>query len=120
MQPKVPKKQIADALVDVVSDVPGGLRTAEVLKQIKQRIPGVQRFHRVILDYAEQMDSLVYKPVRGLFRHVKYRDQAQQEASPAQSPAEKIVEEKFYKPIRRMVGVDGGVHGGDMCWRGEI
>ena len=95
----VSKKQIIDVLVDLVSNVPEGIRTAEVLKQIKQRIPGLQRCHRVILDYAEQKDSLVYKPVRGLFRHVKYRDHAQQEESCAQSPAEKIVEEKFYKPF---------------------
>ena len=73
--PRTPRALIIEALKDILSDEPEGLQTGELLKRIRQRIPGLVRCHHVVLDYAEEKGSDVYKPTRGLFRHVKYRSQ---------------------------------------------
>lgn len=77
---------------------PNGLRYSELVRNLHNELPeiseGTIRSNVWNLDIREP--QLVYKPAKGVFRHIEFKDVDIEEVEPK---PEKVKEEAFYKPF---------------------
>lgn len=99
---KTKKEEIMSKAIEILELNPNGLRYSELVRKIQkelQNIP-VNTIHGTIWNLETRLPDKIHKPGRGLFRHIKFRDEEINETSTESRPKiEKMEEENFYKPF---------------------
>lgn len=89
--------------LELIKSAPNGIRYNELIRAIKQEFPEIPEntIHGNIWDLETKFPQEIYKPARGLFKHVSYRAQTEEETSTPITPP-KIkdkIQEEFYQPF---------------------
>ncbi len=96
-------ERIKDAAIKCLRDNPDGLRYSELVKLISAEDEkfNINTINGSIWNLDATYPEIVYKPSRGLFRLVEFKDPETDELKPGVQPKEtkKIKEEYFYKPF---------------------
>jgi hypothetical protein len=104
MQPQKIKERIKAKAFELLGQHPQGLHYSELLKKIHEAAPAFNNntISGSIWDLAQAYPEKVYKPSRGLFRLLAFKDESSSEQAvpiSAQPAQRKIVEEDFYAPF---------------------
>ena len=96
-------EKIKDKAFELLKDNPDGLRYSELVKSISENDEKLNRntINGSIWNLDSQFPEKVYKPSRGLFRLVEFKDPETDELRKEVQPKEtkKIKEEDFYEPF---------------------
>jgi len=96
-------EKIKDKAFELLKDNPDGLRYSELVKSISENDEKLNRntINGSIWNLDSQFPEKVYKPSRGLFRLVEFKDPETDELRKEVQPkeAKKIKEEDFYEPF---------------------
>ncbi len=70
------RENIISAALHIIELKPDGIRFSELCRQIERELPLISpHYIKDIIVLLDQLrDDIVYKPERGLFRHIKYKD----------------------------------------------
>jgi len=92
------KEKIISKAVDIIKSSPSGLRYMELMRMVHNEFPDIpyKTIPASLWDLDTRLPKKVYKPARGLFRHVLFREE--QESKVVTQPV-KIKEEDFYGPF---------------------
>jgi hypothetical protein len=92
------KAEVAQKSIQLLAAEPEGLRHSVLLERLKAELPGIP-FNTVrgtVVALAEYKPEDIYKPAKGLFQHVKYRDTARSATAECPALTLSIREEDFY------------------------
>jgi hypothetical protein len=96
-------EQIRDCAFELLKEKPEGLRFSQLIAQIHQKNSAFKTntINGSIWDLEIQRPDRVYKPARGLYRLVEFRDTKTDELKPelVAKTVKIIAEEHFYKPF---------------------
>lgn len=96
-------EKITDLALQKLKEHPDGVRYAELVRLILAVDPGLNpnTIHGTIWDLATRLPKKVYKPSRGLFRLVEFRDKDTDQLKPdlVPKPPKRTKEEDFYGPF---------------------
>jgi hypothetical protein len=70
------KREVIEAkAIELLKSAPQGLRTSQLLKALLENLPDMhpKTINGIVWLLAEKRSEEVYKPERGLFRHVSFR-----------------------------------------------
>ena len=92
------KEIIISKAIEILELNPKGVRYSELVRKIKEELPAIRvnTIHGTVWNLQTRVPKKVYKPARGLFRHVAFREK---EIETISSGIEKAKEEDFYKPF---------------------
>jgi len=96
-------KRITSQALEILADNPEGVRYAELVRRIGAADGAFKKntIHGNVWNLQEQFPDKVYKPSRGLYRLIEFRDpdtdQLRDELTPKQP--RKIKEQEFYEPF---------------------
>jgi len=96
------RERIISKAIEILISDPKGVRYSDLLRAIHQELPNIpiKSIPAQIWDLDKRKSKEVYKPARGLFRHIKFRGkELSEEEGKLPSEIEKIKEEDFYKPF---------------------
>ena len=98
------RDRVRHMAVDLLRPHADGLRYSELLRQISAADPrlNASTISTAIYDLDRVMSSDIYKPSKGLYRHLDHRDELSRQTSPAgeaATPVPRIREESFYGPF---------------------
>lgn len=96
------RERIISKAIDILTSAPNGVRYSELVREIHQEFPEipVKSIPATIWNLEIREPGKVYKPARGLFRHIKFKEEEINEGELEPPPeVEKIKEESFYKPF---------------------
>ncbi|MFH8038621.1 MAG: hypothetical protein QXJ14_01250 [Candidatus Aenigmatarchaeota archaeon] len=98
MKAKEKQKIIREEAIKILENTANGLRYSEIVKEISNRYPNfnIKEIQWAVWDLDRQLPDKVYKPGRGLFRHIKFKGL---DLTSVETKQEKIGEDKFYKPF---------------------
>ena len=67
---------IQETAIEILKTVPQGLRTTQLINAIKKKLPDVhpKTINGTVWKLPTTRSEEVYKPIRGLFRHVSFRE----------------------------------------------
>lgn len=96
-------EKITNLALEQLKRHPDGIRYAELVRLILATDPSLKMntIHGTVWDLATRLPDKVYKPSRGLFRLVEFRDKDtdQLKADLVPKPSKKTKEEDFYVPF---------------------
>lgn len=97
---KTRRERIISKAEEVLLEKPDGVRYSELIRMLQESFPDFPRgtIHGTIWNLEQRIPGMVYKPGRGIFRHIKFRDVAIEEIKVIPE-IEKINEEDFYEPF---------------------
>ena len=96
------REKIIPKAVEILKLNPDGIHYSDLVRKISQEFPDipVNTIHGTVWDLATRLPNEVYKPARGLFRHVNFKEEEiSKEERKLPFEAVKIKEEDFYKPF---------------------
>lgn len=99
---KTKKKKILEKASEILKATPNGVRYSELVKRIFQEFPDipVNTIHGVIWKLEERIPNEIYKPARGLYRHIKFQEtEVSAQEQEGCSEVRNIPEEEFYRPF---------------------
>lgn len=95
---------IISIAIEIIKSIPNGIRYSELVRKIQEKFPAVpvNTIHGTVWNLNARVPNEIYKPARGLFRHVTFREKEISEAK-QKPPLEikKIKEEDFYEPFAK-------------------
>ena len=71
------KRELIEAkAIELLKSTPKGMRTTQLVNAIRENLPGVhpKTINGTVWKLPETRPKEVYKPGRGLFRHVSFRE----------------------------------------------
>ncbi|RLC74030.1 MAG: hypothetical protein DRI61_17335 [Chloroflexi bacterium] len=97
------REKIIPKAVEILKSNPSGVRYSDLIRKIHDEefpeIP-VGTIHGTVWQLDTLVPDEIYKPARGLFRHVTFREkEIREEERELPAEVEKIKEEDFYKPF---------------------
>jgi hypothetical protein len=96
------KDKIVAKAIEILKSNPDGVRYSELVRRIQEGLPAIaiNTIHGTVWKLETQTPKEVYKPARGLFRHIKFRPEDIREAQRKLPSEIKIIrEEDYYKPF---------------------
>ena len=96
------KEKITEKAIEILKENPAGVRYSELVRQIQEEFPEIpiNTIHGTVWNLDIRRDKEVYKPARGVFRHVKFREEETGEKEQEIfAEMRKVREEDFYKPF---------------------
>ncbi len=96
------KEKITSKVIEVLKSNPDGVRYSDIVRKIHEEFPEFPdgTIHGTVWQLDILVPDEIYKPARGLFRHVAYREEEISEEEEIHPPEiEKIKEEDFYGPF---------------------
>jgi hypothetical protein len=92
------KSNVAQKAIDLLAQEPEGLRHSVLLDRLKAELPEipVNTIRGSLVGLAEFRPQEVYRPARGLFQHLKYRDSGAAMITEVTAPAVSARESDFY------------------------
>ncbi len=99
---EIRRDKIISKAIEILKSSPNGVRYSELVRTIHDTFPDIpyKTIPASLWDLDTRLPDKIYKPARGLFRHVIFREKEiseEEQKLPAQ--IEKINEEKFYEPF---------------------
>lgn len=96
------KERIISKAIEILQGDPKGVRYSDLVRKIQEEFPDipVNTIHGTIWNLETRAPNEVYKPARGLFRHITFREigiSEEEQAPPTTIP--KVKEENFYQPF---------------------
>lgn len=93
------KEKITAKAIDILKLNPNGVRHLDLVTKIHEELPEIflNTIEGTVWNLDIRVPNEIYKPARGLFRHVKFREEKVTEEKLKPSP--KIKEEDFYAPF---------------------
>jgi len=96
------REKIIAKAIEILKSNPDGIRYSILVRKISQEFPEipVNTIHGTVWNLETRVPNEVYKPARGLFRHVEFKEEeiCEEEQKPPLE-IEKIKEEDFYEPF---------------------
>lgn len=96
------REKIILSAINILKSNPNGIRYTDLVKKLQEELPGipVNTIHGTIWNLEIREPNEVYKPYRGLYRHITFKEEKVSEAE-RKIPAEieKTKEEDFYAPF---------------------
>lgn len=96
------REKIIAKVIEILKSNPDGVRYSVLVREISQEFPEipVNTIHGTVWDLETRVPNEVYKPSRGLFRCVKFKEEEiSGEERKIPPEIEKIKEEDFYEPF---------------------
>ena len=96
------RDQIIEKALELLGAAPHGIRYSEFVRLVHEALPHIPKntVHGTLWNLDVKLPNQVFKPARGLWLHVKFRESTPAEPPKAISPTkEKIVEKAFYEPF---------------------
>jgi len=95
------KEQILAKAIEILRETPQGLRYSELLHRIHDALPKIppNTIHGNIWNLEVQRPEAVYKPSRGHYIHIRFRDSAHPPGGKSKIPTSKVKEDAFYQPF---------------------
>jgi hypothetical protein len=95
------KDQIDSAALEILESKPEGVRFSILVAAIKEKHPDIKiPFLSAVVPGLEQRHpGEIYKPSRGLYRLIKYKETESEEKAELEKPPKKKNEENFYQPF---------------------
>ena len=96
------REKIISKAIEVLKSNPDGVRYSDIGKKIHEEFPEFPKgtIHGTVWQLDVLVPDEIYKPARGLFRHVAFREEEISEEEETHLPEiEKIKEEDFYSPF---------------------
>lgn len=96
------KNKIIPKAIEILQANPNGVRYSVLVRKIHNEFPEipVNSIHGIVWNLETRVPNEIYKPARGLFRHIKFREEKiSKEEREFPPEIEKIKEEDFYKPF---------------------
>jgi hypothetical protein len=87
---------------ELISTEEKGIRYSALVQHLKEELPDVKlnTIHGTIWNLETRIPQDIYKPARGVYRHIKFKETEPTEVTTVpELPAEKIAEEQFYGPF---------------------
>ena len=96
-------ERIKSKALEILKTNPEGLRYSELVRLIHKELPEIpiNTIHGIIWNLETRMPEQIYKPGRGSYRYVTFRDAENKDNNTVIIPleVEKIKEERFYQPF---------------------
>ena len=96
------REKIIPKAIEILKLNPDGIHYSDLVRRISQEFPDipVNTIHGTVWDLDKRLPNEVYKPARGLFRHVNFKEEEISKEEP-KLPFEAVMikEEDFYKPF---------------------
>jgi len=96
------REKIIAKAIEILKSNPDGIRYSDLVRKISREFPEipVNTIHGTVWNLETRVPKEVYKPARGLFRHITFREEeiSEEEQKPPLE-IEKIKEEDFYEPF---------------------
>jgi len=69
-------EEITNEAIKLLETNPSGIRYMQLVNSIKERLPNIpiNTIHGTIWNLDQRLKEMVYKPEKGLFRHIKFKD----------------------------------------------
>ena len=96
------REKVIPKAVEILKSNPNGVRYSDLVRKIREKFPEIPvgTIHGTVWQLDTLVPNEVYKPARGLFRHVVFREKEISEEERKLPPEiEKIKEEDFYEPF---------------------
>lgn len=96
------REEIISKAINILKSNPNGVRYSDLVKKLQEELSDipVNTIHGTIWNLEIRVSNEVYKPARGLFRHITFREKEIGEVGRIiPSEIEKIKEEDFYAPF---------------------
>jgi len=96
------REKIIAKAIEILKSSPNGVRYSDLVRKISEEfseIP-VNTIHGTVWNLETRVPAEIYKPARGLFRHLTFREEISEEKKPP-SEIEEIREMDFYEPFAR-------------------
>ena len=96
------REKIIAKAIEILKSNPDGIRYSDLVRKISREFPEVpvNTIHGTVWNLETRVPNKVYKPARGLFRHVEFREkEISEEEQKTSLEIEKIKEEDFYEPF---------------------
>jgi hypothetical protein len=86
---------------DIVGTEEQGIRYSDLVRRIKEALPdaNVNTINGNIWNLDARYPAEIYKPARGIFRHVRFRESEGAQTVEIEPQEEQIAEERFYEPF---------------------
>ena len=96
------REKIIAKAIEILKSNPDGIRYSVLVRKISQEFPEfpIKTIYGTVWNLETRVPKEVYKPARGLFRHVEFREEeiSEEEQKPPLE-IERIKEEDFYEPF---------------------
>jgi len=94
------KEKVISEAVKILKSTPNGLRQSDLRRKIHDELPeiAVNTMRGVVWRLDRDVPNEVYKPARGIFRHISFRE-PEITKEPIHPEGAEIKEEDFYKPF---------------------
>ncbi|MBC7129304.1 MAG: hypothetical protein H5T45_06210 [Thermoplasmatales archaeon] len=94
-------EKIKAKAIEILESNSDGVRYSELVREIKKEFPEipVNTIHGVVWNLEDRLPDEIYKPARGLFRHVKFKEREISKASKVPPETVRVREENFYEPF---------------------
>jgi hypothetical protein len=95
-------EKIIPKAIEILKANPDGVRYSDLVRKIHQEFPAIpiNSIHGTVWNLETRVPNEVFKPARGLFRHVEFRrKEVGEEERKIPPEIEKINEENFYEPF---------------------
>lgn len=96
------REKIIAKAIEILKSSPDGIRYSVLVRKISQEFPeiSINTIHGTVWNLETRVPNEVYKLARGLFRHVKFKEEEISEEERKIPPEiEKIREKDFYEPF---------------------
>jgi len=97
------REKIIAKVIEILKSNPNGVRYSDLVRKIHAEFPEipVNTIHGTVWNLETRVPNKIYKPARGLFRHVTFRREEEVSEEERKPPIEieKIKEEDFYEPF---------------------
>ena len=92
------KVRIAEKAVEILVKEPDGLRHSVLLQNLKNALPGIpiNTLRGSLVGLVDFRPLEVYRPAKGLFQHVRFREEEPPVATRARAAPAPVREEEFY------------------------
>lgn len=94
--------KIRSKAIELLEKNPNGIRYSELVKMISKEFPEIpiNTVHGAVWDLDRQLSDKIYKPARGIFRLIQFKDiEIKEEKKEISTKSIKFKEESFYKPF---------------------
>jgi hypothetical protein len=98
------KEKIIEKAIEIIKSKPDGIRYSDLVKEIHKKYPRIpiKTIDGTVWNLEARVQNEVYKPARGLFRHVSFREkEINKEEQKPSAEVEDIKEADFYEPFAR-------------------
>ena len=97
------KDRITEAALRILGSETTGVRYSELVRRLHEQLPEipVNTIHGTIWNLETRVATEVYKPARGVFRHIKFREEdiCREEKVNRPRETERLREDDFYRPF---------------------